>query len=115
MAGTMTSALPQSPASPKDMMAWECDYSHSDSRWPNSPESVQVAVRGPSDGQTDEIRYVKAMRLLSLDPCSIRRRQGCTAGALRRETAGHDVSIVARDTRLDKKTALGDFLIPARP
>lgn len=31
------------------MVAWECDYSHSYSTWPNSPEAVGRALDAVAD------------------------------------------------------------------
>jgi len=94
----------------EDMVTWECDYPHSDSTWPRSPELVHEAVQGLSDAQIDKITHANAMRLFSYDPFSIRPRQDCTVGALRREAIGHDVSIVARGTPPSRMTTIADLV-----
>ncbi len=92
----------------EDMVTWECDYPHSDSTWPDSPESVEHAVRGLADEQVDKITHANAMRLFSFDPYSIRPREKCTVGALRHEAEGHDISIVSYGTRERTLTSIGD-------
>ena len=97
----------------QDMVCWECDYPHSDSTWPESPETVIRSVQGLRDAQIDTITHRNAMRLFSFDPFSIRPRERCTVGALREEAAGHDVSPVARGVKEHKMTTLGDFVAAA--
>jgi hypothetical protein len=94
----------------EDMVAWECDYPHSDSTWPRSPETVFESVEGLTDEQIDKITHRNAMRLFSYDPFSIRPREECTVGALRRSAEGHDISIVARGKKEHTITTLGQFV-----
>ena len=98
----------------EDMVTWECDYPHSDSTWPHSPESVIESVRGLSDAQIDKITHANAMRLFSYDPFSTRPREECTVGALRRSAEGHDVSIVARGLKERTVTNVGQFVEAGR-
>ncbi|MGF7233841.1 MAG: amidohydrolase family protein [Frankia sp.] len=95
----------------EDMVTWECDYPHSDSTWPRSPEVVAEAVTGLTDKQIDKVTHGNAMRVFSFDPYSIRPREQCTVGALRREAVGHDISIVSRGAGVRDKqlTTVGDF------
>ena len=72
----------------EDMVAWECDYPHSDTTWPHSPEVVWDSVQGLSDEQIDKITHANAMRLFSFDPFATRPREHCTVGALRKEAEG---------------------------
>jgi hypothetical protein len=98
----------------QDMVTWECDYPHSDTTWPHSPEAVWGSVQGLSDGLIDSITHLNAMRLFSYDPFSVRPRDACTAGALRQEVAGHDVSIVARGGPTEHAATIADFMSAAR-
>ncbi len=98
----------------QDMVTWECDYPHSDTTWPHSPEAVWDSVQSLSDGQIDSITHLNAMRLFSFDPFSVRSRDACTAEALRREVAGHDVSIVARGGPTEHAATIADFMSAAR-
>jgi predicted TIM-barrel fold metal-dependent hydrolase len=76
-----------------DRVCWECDYPHSDSTWPTAPETLAKQLDGVSDHDVDRITHLNAMRLFNFDPFSVRPRDECTVGALRRQAAGHDVSI----------------------
>jgi predicted TIM-barrel fold metal-dependent hydrolase len=86
-----------------DNIAWECDYPHSDSSWPEAPEELAaVAADVPAD-ELAKITHTNAMRWYSFDPFAHRPRERCTVAALRAEAAGHDVSIRSRDTgRVDR-------------
>lgn len=75
-----------------DMMTWECDYPHSDSSWPHSPERLMEQVAGVPDDDIDKITHLNAMRIFGYDPFSVLPRDQCTVGALRARAAGWDVS-----------------------
>ena len=53
-----------------DMITWECDYPHSDSTWPQSPEQFwkQMQAAHASDEDIDKISHANAMRLFNYDP-----------------------------------------------
>jgi hypothetical protein len=80
-----------------DNIAWECDYPHSDSSWPNAPEDLARSARDVPDDELYKISYENACRWYSFDPFSARTRRTCTVGALRHEAIGHDVSIRSYD------------------
>jgi predicted TIM-barrel fold metal-dependent hydrolase len=84
-----------------DNMAWEADYPHSDSMWPEAPEELIRAFEANSvpDGHIRKITHENAMRWYSFDPFSDIDRREATVGALRKQAQGHDVSIMARSTR----------------
>ncbi|MGH3970849.1 MAG: amidohydrolase family protein, partial [Mycobacterium sp.] len=94
----------------EDMVTWECDYPHSDSAWPRSPEVAHAQVQGVTDERIDKITHRNAMRLFCYDPFSVRPREQCTVGALRKEAEGHDISIVARGTAEHRRTTVGEFV-----
>jgi predicted TIM-barrel fold metal-dependent hydrolase len=94
----------------EEMVAWECDYPHSDTPWPNSPEYVHDAAAGLSDEQVDKITHRNAMRLFTYDPFSVLPREQCTVGALREQAEGHDVSPVARGVKDHRITTVGEFV-----
>ncbi len=68
-----------------DNITWECDYPHSDSSWPNSPESVAKQLDGVSDDIVNKITYENAMRIFRYDPFAHRSKEQSTTGALRAE------------------------------
>jgi hypothetical protein len=81
-----------------DMVTWECDYPHSDSTWPDSPELLHAALSAAeaSDEEIDKITHLNAMRIFSYDPFSVLGgREHCTVGALRAqaEASGVDTTI----------------------
>jgi predicted TIM-barrel fold metal-dependent hydrolase len=75
-----------------DIITWECDYPHSDSTWPHSPERLAKALTGIPDDEIDKITHVNAMRHFRFDPFAHRDRQRCTVGALRSDAADVDIS-----------------------
>lgn len=105
-----------------DSITWECDYPHSDSTWPHSPELVGKTMADVPDDEINKITHLNAMRAYQFDPYVSRARDKCTVGALRAEAADVDVAIrsmnrstvggglsaaslaaVARPAALDKK------------
>ena len=69
-----------------DMICWECDYPHSDSTWPQSPEAVHEADAGRElldDEEIDKISHANAMRLYKYDPFTTLGRQAKTAPSAR--------------------------------
>jgi predicted TIM-barrel fold metal-dependent hydrolase len=69
---------------------WECDYPHSDSSWPQSPELAAKQLEGVPEDEANRITHLNAMELYQFDPFSIRPRDKCTAGELRKEAEGVD-------------------------
>jgi predicted TIM-barrel fold metal-dependent hydrolase len=75
-----------------DTITWECDYPHSDSTWPQSPERVMKSLADVPDDEIDKITHLNAMRHFRYDPFAVRPREQCTVGALRAGAADVDVS-----------------------
>ena len=75
-----------------DTITWECDYPHSDSTWPDSPEVLAESLAGVSDAEIDQMTHLNAMRFFSYDPFSIIGRDDCTVGALRKRATDVDTS-----------------------
>jgi len=80
-----------------DNIAWECDYPHSDSSWPEAPEELAAVAAGVSDADLNKIGFENACRWYSFDPFQHRTREQCTVGSLRAEAEGHDVTTKAYD------------------
>jgi predicted TIM-barrel fold metal-dependent hydrolase len=85
-----------------DNIAWEADYPHSDSMWPSAPEELasEFATYSVTEVEVHKMTHENAMRWFSFDPFSHIAKEEATVGALRRQAAGHDVSIMARSTRV---------------
>lgn len=83
-----------------DNIAWECDYPHSDSSWPNAPEELAAVANaaGVTDDEFHKIGWENAARWYHFDPFAHRERSACTVAALRAEAAGHDTSVRSYDT-----------------
>ena len=83
-----------------DNIAWECDYPHSDSSWPNAPEELAAvaSAAGVTADEIDRIGWQNAARWYHFDPFAHRERSACTVAALRAESAGHDTSVRSYDT-----------------
>jgi hypothetical protein len=79
-----------------DNITWECDYPHSDSTWPQSPEGLMKSLDDVSDEDIDKMTHLNAMKHFQFDPFSVRPREKCTVGALRAEAADVDTALVSR-------------------
>ncbi len=100
-----------------DNMAWEADYPHSDSMWPNAPEqlSAQMSRYAVPDDEIAKMTHLNAMRWYNFDPFAHIPRQHATVGALRASVVGHDVSIQSRSKRItDPDTKIEAFRQRAR-
>jgi predicted TIM-barrel fold metal-dependent hydrolase len=80
-----------------DNIAWEADYPHSDSSWPDAPEELAAVMAGVPDDEVNKISYENACRWYNFDPFAHRTKEQSTVGALRAEAAGHDVAEKAYD------------------
>jgi predicted TIM-barrel fold metal-dependent hydrolase len=76
-----------------DNIMWECDYPHSDSTWPHSPELVAKRVGELPDAEINKITHLNAMRHFQYEPFAHIPRDQATVGALRRRAAGWDISV----------------------
>jgi predicted TIM-barrel fold metal-dependent hydrolase len=78
-----------------DMITWECDYPHSDSTWPHSPEMLSKALQAAAvpDDEVRKITHENAMRIFSFDPFAVRAKEQSTVGALRAEAAAASVDV----------------------
>ena len=85
-----------------DNICWEADYPHSDSMWPEAPEELHEVFEANDvpDADIAKITHENAMRWYSFDPFAHVPKEEATVGALRAKAAGHDVSIMARSTRV---------------
>jgi predicted TIM-barrel fold metal-dependent hydrolase len=68
-----------------DNITWECDYPHSDSSWPNSPESLSKQLEGVPDDEIAKMTNLNAMRIFRYDPFAHRPKERSTVAALRSE------------------------------
>jgi len=76
-----------------ERITWECDYPHSDSTWPRSPEVLAPSLAGCTPAEVAAITHENAMRTFAFDPFAIRPRERSTVRALRAEAGDWDVEI----------------------
>jgi predicted TIM-barrel fold metal-dependent hydrolase len=76
-----------------DSITWECDYPHSDSTWPHSPELLGKSLSGIPDDEISKMTHLNAMRVFQFDPFAVRPKEKCTVGALRNEASDVDISV----------------------
>jgi predicted TIM-barrel fold metal-dependent hydrolase len=81
-----------------ERITWECDYPHSDSTWPESPERLAPSLAGCTPEEVAMITHENAMRWFSFDPFAHRSKSDCTVGALRQTATDWDVAIRDLDT-----------------
>ncbi len=81
-----------------ETIAWECDYPHSDSTWPRSPEVLwgELQSAGCSDDDIEAMTWKNAARFFEFDPFAAIDKAGATVGALRATAADVDVSETSR-------------------
>ena len=68
-----------------DIIAWECDYPHTDTTWPESPEFAwkELQDAGCTDDEIHKITWENACRFFDWDPFAHTAREDATVGALR--------------------------------
>jgi len=80
----------------EDNIAYECDYPHSDSVWPESPEKLAAQFEGMTDVQIEKITHANALRIYQFDAFGkLGGRDKCTVGALRKQAAHVNTAPVA--------------------
>ncbi len=77
-----------------DMITWECDYPHSDSTWPQAPETLMksLVAAGLTDEEIEKVTWENAARWYRLDPFAHRARSEATVGALRAQAQDVDTT-----------------------
>ena len=77
-----------------DMIAFECDFPHSDSTWPTAPEVLWKSFQAAelSDEEIDKVTWQNAARWYQFDPFEHRDRSECTVDALRAQATDIDVT-----------------------
>jgi predicted TIM-barrel fold metal-dependent hydrolase len=81
-----------------DIIAWECDYPHSDSVWPDAPEFVLAELNGAgaSDEDIEKITWKNACRFFDWDPFAVIPKEQSTVAALRAKATDVETDIVPR-------------------
>ncbi len=81
-----------------DLLAWECDYPHSDSSWPNSPEEAlaEFEATGCSDDEIEKMTNSNVQRFFGYDAFAAIPREQATVGALRARATDVDTRTTSR-------------------
>jgi predicted TIM-barrel fold metal-dependent hydrolase len=81
-----------------DNIAWECDYPHSDSTWPRSPEALSASfeLAGVPDSEIAKITHENALRWYGYDPFADIPRDKSTVGSLRSKAQDVDLRVRSR-------------------
>jgi len=75
----------------EDMVAFETDYPHSDTLWPEAPEHLWRTVNHLDPAIIDKITHLNTMRYYNFDLFSHFKREDVTVGALRAQAAADGV------------------------
>ena len=103
-----------------DLMTWECDYPHSDSDWPESPEVALAGMAGLDDATINRLTHENALRIFQFDPFGHRPKEQSTVGALRAEAGRAGIDTAPRTMRTREQTlgnnaaAQQDLFTPAK-
>jgi predicted TIM-barrel fold metal-dependent hydrolase len=77
----------------EDNIAYECDYPHSDTVWPESADRFLDTVKHLTDSQVNKISHENALKRANFDVFGMMGgRKNCTVGALRAQAKHVDVS-----------------------
>ncbi len=102
-------------------MSWECDFPHSDSTWPQSPEVLMKSFDtvGVPDEDIHKITWENACRFYKFDPFAHIPKDQCTVAALRARAT--DVDTTPRrygppvdDSVVEAAKAANPFAPPSR-
>jgi predicted TIM-barrel fold metal-dependent hydrolase len=88
-----------------DMITWECDYPHSDSTWPQAPETIAASLQRVADDEVAKITHANALRVFSFDAFAHVPQDQATVGALRARAG--DVDLGYRSSARLKKEGTG--------
>jgi predicted TIM-barrel fold metal-dependent hydrolase len=92
-----------------DIIAWECDYPHTDTTWPNSPELTWQELQDAkcTDEEIHKITWENACRFFSWDPFEHTPREQASVGALRALADDVDTTRMPRSEWKKRNEAAG--------
>ena len=82
-----------------ETLAWECDYPHTDTTWPNSPELLmsEFEEAGVPDDEINMITFENSCRFFGFDPFTTIKREDATVGGLRALVPDVETGEVTKD------------------
>ena len=91
-----------------DILAWECDYPHTDTTWPNSPETLMAEfdAAGATDVEINKITFENSCRFFDFDPFVEIPREQASVGALRALAGDVETGTVTKDEYQRRYAAL---------
>jgi predicted TIM-barrel fold metal-dependent hydrolase len=96
-----------------DGIAWECDYPHTDTTWPESPEFAwnELQEAGCTADEINKITWENACRFYSWDPFKHAPKEQTTVGFLRSLATDVDTSRMSREEwrRRNELVGIGVF------
>ena len=84
-------------------VAYECDYPHSDTLWPEVPEYLWKTAQALTDEQIDKITHRNVMNFYNFDLFKNVKREDITVGALRAQAAAKGVDTTPKSYGGDAK------------
>jgi predicted TIM-barrel fold metal-dependent hydrolase len=92
-----------------DILAWECDYPHTDTTWPRSPEVLwdEVQAAGASDEDIHKITWENSLRFFGWDPFVHVAKEQATVGGLRSLAGDVDTTRMSKAAWREKNEAAG--------
>lgn len=82
----------------EDIVAYESDYPHSDTLWPEVPEYLWQSLKHLTDTQIDKVTHRNAMRHFRFDLFEHYKREELTVGALRAKARAKGVDVTPVST-----------------
>ncbi|GMU78346.1 MAG: amidohydrolase [Acidimicrobiia bacterium] len=92
-----------------DVIAWECDYPHTDTTWPESPEHLWRELEGAGcrDDEIHRITWENACRFFEWDPFAHTSKEQATVGARRALAQDVDTTRMPREEWRKRNEAAG--------
>ena len=92
-----------------DILAWECDYPHTDTNWPESPEMLwkEFQVAKATDAEVHKITWENTLRFFDWDPFTHLPKEQSTVGALRALATDVDTHRMSRAEWRKRNEAAG--------
>lgn len=82
----------------EDNIAFETDYPHSDTLWPDAPEHLWDSIKHLTDTQIDKITHLNAIKWFNFDMFGTHKKEDMTVGALRAKAEADGVDTTPRSS-----------------
>lgn len=92
----------------EDTIAYECDYPHSDTLWPEVPEYLWKSVAHLTPAQIDKVTHLNAMRFFRFDPFKHHKKSDLTVSALRAQAHAKGVDTTPRSSEGARPAMAGE-------